>query len=191
MKKAIFLLAMLLYSVASFGQINPSIIAKIKEDYRQNQSWRTGSYYAFEKITIGDGYSRTFLHNRILKELLAYREKIVLENNALVEQINRLNAEKQQEVAMAPSAQGPQPKLVSIYEQYESVKTALKVQDQEIAKLKAEYNRIPEAKKKAAGAWVVAIQFLYRGRFGGLHRGVAAFFYVEGKGIEENTINIQ
>jgi len=190
MKKAILLLAMLLYSVASFGQINPSIIAKIKEDYRRNQSWRTGSYYAFEKITIGESFSRTFLHNRMLKELLAYREKIVLENNALVEQINKLNAEKA-ELAMTPEAQGPQPKLVSVYEQYESVKTALKVQDQEIAKLKAEYNKIPNAKKSAAGAWVVAIQFLYRGRFGGLHRGVVAFLYVEGKGIEENTIYIQ
>lgn len=116
----------------------------------------------------------------------------MLENNALVEQINRINAEKQQEVAMAPSAQAPQPKLVSIYEEYEGVKKALKFQDQEIAKLKAEYNKLSPAKKAAAGAWVIGIQFLHRGQFGnGLHRGFVAFLYVEGKGIEENTIQFQ
>lgn len=190
MKKLILILAALLYSVASFGQINPNIIAKIKREYQQNQSWRSGSYYAFEKLTVGEGFSRTFLYNKALKELLQEREKLVIENNSIVSEINRINALKQEQAedAMDPRLQAPQPKLVTPYDELKGVKYGLQLKDQEIANLKAKYNKLSPAKKAGAGAWSIAIQFLYRGQFGGLHRGVVAFAYYEETGIFENSI---
>jgi hypothetical protein len=187
MKKLIFMLAMLLYSIASYSQMTPAIIAKIKRDYQQNQSWRSGSYYAFEKLTVGEGFSRTFLYNKALKELLAERNQLVLENNSIVEQIDRINALKQEQAEDA-MVQAPQPKLVTPYDELKGVKYALQLKDQEIANLKAKYNKLSPAKKKGAGAWTIAIQFLHRGQFGGLHRGVVAFAYFEETGIFENSI---
>lgn len=193
MKKLILLLAMLFYSIAGFSQMTPAIIAKIKREYQQTQSWRTGSYYVFEKITVGDGFSRTFLYNKALRELQQERESLVIENNNLVDEINRVNALKQEQAqdAMAPSLQAPVPKLVTVYDELKGVKYALQLKDQEIANLKAKYNKLSPAKKAGAGAWTIAIQFLYRGQFGrGLHRGVAAFAYFEETGIFENSIQL-